>query len=480
MSNSSQLTATVATNYMASNLSSNFAGVGYTSTTQAGTTVGATHNTSGLSMAWPQFITTFAAQTVQPVAFSASGGSSAFSTLTFSNLANGVSFSNSAGQVAMSHSLQQLSNTSAITSNAFPSANTTQFAGTGTTYAGTNVSASITLNSAGLNLALSGVGGGVVNQTGPNIAVAGSTITAGTVVFSNSNLLTFGMVGSTITASYGDPSNWRLFGNTAGTTSSTNGTDGIYFSGGNGITLSGNSNTIVVSAAGAAGMTLSFMEPNMLVGTALSSFGQNSLQFVAVKPLANVTMTKMNMLVSLNNSTSSISHAKSQTISYGLYSLGTGTNNTRIESMATSSMALIASYSSNLSGGYTLQQGTNSTTYSSAGTGSTSAWTGQRILAMPFATSISAGGEYYFCVANSTAGIGAVSALLVSHIVLNNMTNGSWGNMGVNGITVSNASVVPSFVGFLYSATSAAWPSTIALSQRSIYSNIRPYIQFEA
>jgi hypothetical protein len=35
----------------------NKAGIGYTSTTQGGSTVGITHNTAGLSMAWPPFIT---------------------------------------------------------------------------------------------------------------------------------------------------------------------------------------------------------------------------------------------------------------------------------------------------------------------------------------------------------------------------------------------------------------------------------------
>lgn len=47
---------------------------------------------------------------------------------------------------------------------------------------------------------------------------------------------------------------WELTGNTAGTTSSLQGTK-IYFSGGNNMTVSGNSNTIVLSVANAAGQT---------------------------------------------------------------------------------------------------------------------------------------------------------------------------------------------------------------------------------
>lgn len=41
--------------------------------------------------------------------------------------------------------------------------------------------------------------------------------------------------------------NWKLTGNTAGTTSSAQGTD-LWFSGGNNVTISGNSNTIIISA----------------------------------------------------------------------------------------------------------------------------------------------------------------------------------------------------------------------------------------
>jgi hypothetical protein len=41
---------------------------------------------------------------------------------------------------------------------------------------------------------------GTINQTGPNIAVPGTTVTGGDVVFSNSNGVSFGINGSTITA----------------------------------------------------------------------------------------------------------------------------------------------------------------------------------------------------------------------------------------------------------------------------------------
>ena len=127
-------------------------------------------------------VTTYA-PAVHSHAFSASGGSSAFTTLSFSNV-NGVTFSNSAGQVAVTHDLQYTSATSAITAAAFPSANTTKFAGTGTSFGGTNLSGSMTLNSNGLTLSMSaanpGAGGGI------NIAASNTTFTSGTVVMSAS------------------------------------------------------------------------------------------------------------------------------------------------------------------------------------------------------------------------------------------------------------------------------------------------------
>lgn len=80
------------------------------------------------------------------------------------------------------------------------------YAGTGTTFAGANVSGSMTVNSVGVNLSLSAGAGGTINQTGPNIAAGTQTGTSGTIVFSNSNGVTFGMSNSSVvTASVANP-----------------------------------------------------------------------------------------------------------------------------------------------------------------------------------------------------------------------------------------------------------------------------------
>jgi len=203
------------------------------------------------------------AQTVQPVAFSASGGSSAFSTLSFSNLGNDMTFSNSAGQVALSHSLQALSNTSAITAAAFPSAQTTKFAGTGTTFGGTNISGSMTLNSNGLVLSLSGGAGGG-GADGVNIVQIGTTGTLGasfstsngTVFFNGSNGVLLSQTSNTINV-VGNQQ-WFLVGNTAGANSSSSMQGSLYLSGGANITLSNNGSTVaIVGAAGGGGAAYS-------------------------------------------------------------------------------------------------------------------------------------------------------------------------------------------------------------------------------
>lgn len=104
-------------------------GTGFTSTTTAGTAIVGTNNTNGLSMGVPAFITTARGST------DAIGLNTAQSNVTWTVNSSGLSL------------------------------DARGYAGTGTTFAGTNVSASMTHNSVGLNLALSvaAPGGGGAN-----------------------------------------------------------------------------------------------------------------------------------------------------------------------------------------------------------------------------------------------------------------------------------------------------------------------------
>lgn len=79
--------------------------------------------------------------------------------------------------------------------------NGTSLAGTSTGFSGTNVSASLTLNTAGIALQLS-AGAGGAGDGGVGISAGANSVSAGTVVFSNSNGVSFGLNGSTVTASH--------------------------------------------------------------------------------------------------------------------------------------------------------------------------------------------------------------------------------------------------------------------------------------
>jgi hypothetical protein len=275
-----------------------------------------------------------------------------------------------------------------------------------------------------------------------------------------------------------------LLGNVSGNSTVADDANGsFYFQGGNNVTLSGTGSTIVVSAAagGGAAFTAPFYEPNPLGNnTSASSFGQNTLYFVPFKPYVNISMSAVNILVSMNATTSSVSHAKSQTISYGLYSLGTGTQGTQLYLMGSSSMALIASGSSTGACGFTMSQGTTSATLSSSNSALTASLAGIKNIKLLFATSIPGGYEYYLGYAQSTSSTNAASAMMISNIVLTNITNASIPQFAPTGITASSASVQLNYNGFMYSATSAAWPASFAISQRSIASNVRNYFYLDA
>ena len=137
-----------------------------------------------------------------------------------------------------------------------------------------------------------GGGGGVA------LLADGSTFTNGTVSFGNANSFSFKTSNGSIVGSYGDPDNWILVGNTSGTTASTIGTGALYFSGGNGITLSGNSNSIAfsvpstTSVAGTNGLSISTNGSTMsFIGGAAASASNGSFTFsnLAFSNANNVT-----------------------------------------------------------------------------------------------------------------------------------------------------------------------------------------------
>ena len=199
--------------------SGNLAGTGVTTTTQAGSTLGVTQNTAGLSLAVPAWVTV--------------GGGGNFSA--------GVSGGNT-------------SNTSGTTSNAIV------FAG------GNNITLSASTGAGGMSVTISGANAGGAQTGISGVVVSNTTYTSGTISFSNANGITFGSsAGQAITAS----ANFGLVGGAAGTQTQTTGT--IVFSNSNGISF-GMSNSSVVTAS--FSQTVQTQASGNLAGTGVTTTTQ--------------------------------------------------------------------------------------------------------------------------------------------------------------------------------------------------------------
>lgn len=194
--------------------------------------------------------------------------------------------------------------------------NSTQFAGLGTTFGGTNVSGSMTLNSAGLALSLSGP-----TQSGVGISANGSSQTSGNIVFSNANGVSFGMNGSTITGSVvggGAGVDVTLGGNTSGALALIS-TGTLFLAGGNNVTLSQNGNSVTISANTVAAANLSIS-----AGTTSGAFG-------------GLTFNNSNGLTfGLNNGT--ITGSAMSTL--GLYALGNTTGQSSSSSFSQQTLSI--------------------------------------------------------------------------------------------------------------------------------------------
>ena len=497
-------TSAITSNAFANSATTKFAGTGFT-----GTNATATINSNGLQLS---IANPGGAGTTSYYNQIAAGASTVTSgTVVFSS-ANGVSFGLNGSTMTASHNglttamqsnagsnfvglnsaltgngVSATINSSGISLNV-PSFLTTamqsnagsNFAGTG--FTGTNASA--TLNSNGLQLSVGAGGGGGTTSYYNQIAAGASTVTSGTVVFGNSNGVSFGLNGSTMTASVA--TNYQSQGaylttamvsnagsNFVNASGAFNGTNITGTIGSNGLSLS------VANPSGGAGVTMSDFFPMQMAASSTTSFAQNTLHFAHIIPNANISMTCVEMMWSLSMSSSAIATwNKGSTLSYGIYS--EDPSGTRMNSVATSSMAFIHSASSNVSYGLTLSAGTNSATLSTAASALTAFnQAGYKIVSLPIATSLSAG-LYYFGYAMSTSSAGANVAMTHSYIMNNEASGASMGALAPTGLTATNKSIVQEPYGFILSVTTGAMPSTVAYSDISINSNTQPYLYFEA
>jgi hypothetical protein len=468
-------------------------------------------------------------------AFSASGSSSTFQTLQFGN-SNGVSFSISNGSivatVATNYQSQGAYLTTAMASNAgsnfvglnsaitangvsasinssgislnFPaflttamqSAQSSNFAKTGftsSTVTGTNILATNDTN--GLSMLVpafvtNAAGGGITNV---NISAGTTSQNLSNFVFSNSNNVSFGINGSTITASINAGAGGgialansqttytsgtaNIIASGALTIGSTTG-QSFYFSApaqsslsatGN-ISISVNGSTISIGDIKQTRASLFVpWEEDYVPSKQFSSgsLGQNSIYLYGAYFPDYVSGSILKIPMFITNSSSAVSSGqKGQTIRFGIYTTN-ATNSTVLGLWQSSSYTIGASYSSNASWMLSLITGVgNTTSYntltaSSAGLNLSASLHGNRDILIPVTATFTAG-SYWFAFHHSTSGAGTVGNVLnISQAIY------SWNTFNRIGASTNatGSGLLKDFGIGTYSATSAAFPSGISMTQ---------------
>ena len=170
--------------------SGNIARTGFSSTTTTGTALVGTLNTGGLSLGIPAYLTTQSVQTQASRNIVGSGFTGANATGTLNS--NGLSLSIAApGAANYSIGVSNLGNT----------AGSTGITGTRIVFVGTNnisLSQSTDANGATISINQTNGGGGLTNI---NVSAGTTSNNLSNIIFSNGNGVTFGLNGSTVTAS---------------------------------------------------------------------------------------------------------------------------------------------------------------------------------------------------------------------------------------------------------------------------------------
>lgn len=425
----------------------------------------ASNITTALQSANANYLTSQSNQAV-----SAANGSFTFQTITFAN-SNGISFSTGTQGLYASHNgltTARASNdaiglntagtnvTWTVNSNGL-SLNASGYAGIGTTFNGTNVSGSITQNSNGIRIDLSagagGGGGGVAISAGTN------SQSTGTVNFSNSNNMFFGLdTNGVITASASTvPAGSLVYVNSNGVSWGTS-TAGATTS----VTASVNVIPTVAS-------TFVPGEQDYAPGRQFSSssFGQNTLYLYPATLSANVTGSILRVPVFITHSSSAVSSGqKGQTIRLGIYTTN-NTNATVLTLWQSRSYTIAASISSNVSLGQSMITGIgNTTSYntltaSSAGLNLSASLHGQRDILIPITATLSAG-TYWFGFHHSTSGGGTVGNVLNISQAIN--TWATFNRLGVSTNATGSGILQDHGIGS-YSTTTGALPNGISATQ---------------
>lgn len=268
------------------------------------------------------------------------------------------------------------------------------------------------------------------------------------------------------------PSNWNdehalafvVNGNTLGASSGSGTNLSLAASGPLSVGLSGSD--ILFSAAPLE--TITYYEP-MPIGnnTSYSSHGQNTLYAQPVLPVDYVSFDSIQFTVSMSSASSSVSHSVGETIRYGLYSKLTDPSSNSYTLVASNSMVIKASYSSNLSGGLTVSDSSAGYTVSSAGTVFGSVLSGPKRMNLALRGTMEPGGEYLLAFAVSTESVGNTGALRLSVLQATGMTNGSFGVIARNTVGITSNNMTDKSALWRFSATTGALPNSIPATQLS-------------
>jgi hypothetical protein len=481
------------TTAMASNAGSNFVGLN-----SAVTNITATINSSGISISNPGWITTaMQSQMTSNYMSTAERGNYQYTSNSTNNTSVYLSIGNSTA-----YQTSVLSNTFALASHSHGNPTLALTNLTGTTASASNgftISLSAGAGGGNTNLSVYAVG----NTTGQS---SSSTIAQSLMSFSGAGIASVGYSAGNVIISVpsgGGAAGSGTFGmsnlgNTSGTTGTIAGSNvQVVFAGGNNITLSqsinGSSATITFIGGGAGGgYTLSAYEPYGMDNTGTASISANtgtsgSCSFFPFSVDTPVAFDFIKMIASMNFTTGGTSaFSQSRTMSYGIYSRSQTTGNT-LALVGASSFSMAVSYNnSSISLSYPVSSNSAGLTYgstSSAGLSVSSAFTGLKLFACPFHTTMSAG-MYWLGLFNRASTVGFNSGILYSHYGNNVTLTGlaPIGQYSANYTTGTNMALreakwLPAF-GVFTSAGQTNLPSSAAFSAMTGNQSVLPYLRF--
>jgi hypothetical protein len=437
---------------MASNAGSNFAGLGETVTTTAGTDLKLTVDSNGVQIAHPAWLT--AAVGGANVVISGGTTDAALSNFSFANsnnvlwTLNGSTINALAGfKISASGS-----SVSGITNFQFDNSNDITFGLSGRTFTASH------------NPFLKAV---QANE-------GGDIISTGTLQFNNTNGITFGVdtAANAVTASHNGLT-------TAAQSNHSHGNPTLALTNLTGTTASASDGfTLSLSAAAAAAVTMSnYLPPWHMSGMATNSgpLGNSSVNFMVFDLPYYLSASRINFYISLSGAMSNgnVTGSASAGIGYALYTL-----NSYSLSLLTSYSLIVASQSMssntqylathymNLSDATSHSTSQKAISSSNASTYQATSVNGLRAVALPV-NSVLTPGRYYLGMSIQSTSAGGLSAG-ISYAMTSVGVQPNINAWGTNS-SATNASVFRAVQGFgFYSAATAAWPDTIPYTTNDI------------